>query len=252
MFASRQRARFGKREVFKPDEPVTDAAAEMPHLAEASDSYRVLPEPPAVPGGLAGPVGLAQWVAHADVLQRLGPHVGDTAEPLPEPGDHDRKVFASYISQEALRTGLEDELLRRHGHNAIRPFYVFGEGVFNTAVGRWLVEALGLMPYDAWNTTYLPLDAPTAAAMRLPYHPRASIARVDAVIHERLDEQRQRYEAALDQCVAALQAGWDDARVDRFVAWRDALRDEVLAYAEQLKPMVVGLIAEVQEKSTRI
>lgn len=247
MFASRQRGSFGKREVT----PSSDTPARLlvePAASHADPGFRVLPEPPPLPGGIAK---AAAWMPQADILQRVGPVAGAPVCVLPVATDRDHLVCASYVAQEARRARLGDELLRLHGVDAIRPFFVFGEGVFNTAVGRWLIDGLGLLPYDDWNVIYLPLDAPTAAAMRLPYHPRTAIARVDTLIHDRLAEQRDRYEVTIAQTAAVLTARWDAARLERFLAWRDGLRAEVLAYAEQIQPMIVGLIAEAQEKVGR-
>lgn len=251
MYASRKRASFGRREAAAPVLPV-EAESHPPSASVATDAvpYRVLPEPPAVVASPDGPGTSGNWVDHADVLRLLGPAADRPSAILPEAHDHDRAVMASYIAQEQRRGALADELQRLHGHAAIRPFFVFGEGVYNTEVGRWLVEAMRLMPYDAWNTTYLPLDAPTAAAMRLPYHPRRALERIDALLLERLREQQLRHDEALARCVAALESGWDEARLMRFTTWRAALREELLQFAASVRPVVVGLIGEAQEKGT--
>jgi hypothetical protein len=214
------------------------------HQDAPAQSYRVLPEPPMLQDGASGAVVGSDWVPHADVMALLGEPSGSGL--LASQG-HDQRVRASYVEQEQRRAGLADELSRLHGQAAIRPFFVFGEGVFNTQVGRWMVEVLNLLPYDAWNTTYLPLDAPTAAAMRLPYHPRRSLDRIDTLILERLTAQHERHDAALARCVEALRANPDEARLARFLNWRDALRSEILAFAEQVRPVVVGLLREAQD-----
>ena len=52
-----------------------------------------------------------------------------------------------------------------HGHNAIRPFFVLSEPVYNSELGQWLIRLMNLMPYDDWNIVYLPMDRETQAAM---------------------------------------------------------------------------------------
>jgi hypothetical protein len=253
MFASRQRARFGRRDTWPSVERgASDSACFVQPNAQPDDEYRVLPEPPlnrARPEVFDGPT---DWIAHADLLQRLDAWIDQPGLDISEVADHDQMIRDSYVAQEQRRSELADELMRLHGHNAIRPFYVYGEGVFNSALGRWLVEVMGLMPYDAWNTIYLPLDAPTAAAMRLPYHPRRSLHRIDALVFAELEAQRASDELALAESVDGMQARWDGHDLARFAHSRRSLRDEIIGYAEELGPVVMDLLTKAQENGNTL
>jgi hypothetical protein len=128
---------------------------------------------------LAGP--------HRKMMWRLGIGPDDEANIIPSDADFDRRIKGSLAKQDARRTQIEKELLRTHGHNAIRPFFILAEPVFNSELGQWLIRLMNLMPYDDWNIVYLPMDRETQAAMGgVPLHPRQSIGPIDQLMCEQI------------------------------------------------------------------
>src|SRR5262245_36076750 len=122
---------------------------------------------------------------HGDMLRSLGFGPDHAANVIPDDAEFERRIKESLAKQDARRTRIEDDLLRTHGHNAIRPFFILAEPVFNSELGQWLIKLMNLMPYDDWNVVYLPLDRETQAAMGgLPLHPRQSIGPIDDPMHE--------------------------------------------------------------------
>ena len=115
----------------------------------------------------------------------FGPN--DAANVIPDEAEFERRTKESLAKQDARRTRIEDELKRTHGHNAIRPFFVLSEPVYNSELGQWLIRLMNLMPYDDWNIVYLPMDRETQAAMGgLPLHPRQSIGPIDELMCEQI------------------------------------------------------------------
>src|ERR1700759_3118074 len=72
---------------------------------------------------------------HGDMLRALGIGLNHPANVIPDDAEFDRRVKESLAKQDARRTQIEAELLRKHGHNAIRPFFVLSEPVYNGALG---------------------------------------------------------------------------------------------------------------------
>jgi hypothetical protein len=124
---------------------------------------------------------------HGDMLRALGLSPNDEANIIPDADEFDRRIQQSLARQDARRTEIEAELLRTRGHNAIRPFFILAEPVYNSELGQWLIRNMNLLPYDDWNVVYLPMDRETQTAMGgLPLHPRQSIGPIDELMRERI------------------------------------------------------------------
>ena len=155
--------------------------------------------------------------------------------------------------QDARRTRLEDELKRTHGHNAIRPFFVLSEPVYNSELGQWLIRLMNLMPYDDWNIVYLPMDRETQAAMGgLPLHPRQSIGPIDELMCQQLGTFYNAYKDAKRKVDLHVQEVGLSAAQDvlaGFVAYVDAMPQKILGHVAEVRPMIIELIADVQRKA---
>jgi len=191
---------------------------------------------------------------HGDMLRALGIDMNHPANVIPDAAEFDRRVKESLEKQDARRTQIETELLRKHGHNAIRPFFILAEPVFNGPLGQWLIRILNLLPYDDWNVVYLPLDRATQAAMGggLPLHPCQSIGPIDELMCQQLDGfQRQYWDAKqkVDQHVKEVGPVAACDLIARFVAYVDAMPARILGHVAEVRPMIIALIADVQSKA---
>jgi hypothetical protein len=167
--------------------------------------------------------------------------------------EFESRVKGSLAKQDARRTQIEDDLLRSHGHNAIRPFFILSEPVYNSELGRWLVGLMNLLPYDDWNIVYLPMDRETQAAMNgLPLHPRQSIGPIDELMREQVGGFYTQFKDAkrkLDQHVSEVgPAGASDV-IAHFVSYADAMPRRILDHIARVRPMIIDLIADLQRKS---
>lgn len=176
--------------------------------------------------------------------------IASQGSPIPpsmgsQPADDPLK--ASLARQEERRCAIEADMLERFGHNNIRPFFTCGEGVINTDLGRWMVNQMNLLPYDEWNVTYLPMDEPTAAIMDLPLHPQCSIDPVDQLIVERLSPIKQKVEEALVQSQRIMGDVYEPEIAEKFVEFADLQKRNILDYIVYIKPMVIEMIADVQQ-----
>jgi hypothetical protein len=191
---------------------------------------------------------------HGDMLRRLGFSPNDEANIIPNDAEFDRRVKESLAQQDARRTRIEAELMRTHGHNAIRPFFILAEPVYNSQLGQFLIRLMNLLPYDDWNVVYLPLDRETQAAMggSLPLHPCQSIGPIDELMRERISGYFSQYQDAkrkVDAHVAevGIQAATDV--IGAFVTYVDNMPARILDYVAEVRPMIIALIADVQSKS---
>ena len=189
---------------------------------------------------------------HGDMLRSLGFGPDHEANIIPDGAEFNRRTKQSLARQDARRTEIEAELLRTHGHNAIRPFFILAEPVFNSQLGPWLVLVMKRLPYDDWNVVYLPLDRETQAAMGgLPLHPRQSIGPIDELMREQIGAMFAQYQDAkrkVDSHVAevGIHAAMDT--IGRFVTYVDNMSSRILDHVAEVQPMIIGLIAEVQSK----
>jgi hypothetical protein len=190
---------------------------------------------------------------HGDMLRSLGIGPNHPANIIPDDAEFERRVKRSLELQDARRTRIEDDLLRRHGHNAIRPFFILAEPVFNSELGQWLIKLMNLMPYDDWNIVYLPMDRETQAAMGgLPLHPQQSIGPIDQLMCEQVGgfySQFKDAKAKVDAQVRALGPVAAHPVLDLFVTYVDAMPQRILDHVAKVRPMIVELIADVQRQA---
>jgi len=191
---------------------------------------------------------------HGDMLRSLGFSPDDEANIIPDDAEFDRRIKQSLAQQDAHRTKIEAELLRTHGHNAIRPFFILAEPVFNSQLGQWLIRLMNLLPYDDWNIVYLPLDRESQAAMGggLPLHPRQSIGPIDELMCEQIgayfsqwQDAKRKVDAHVEE--VGIQAATDV--IEKFVTYVHNMPPRILDHVARVRPMIIQLIAEVQSKN---
>jgi hypothetical protein len=192
---------------------------------------------------------------HGDMLRALGFGLDDPANIVPDAAEFDRRLKESFAKQDARRTEIEDDLMRAHGHNAIRPFFILADPVFNSELGSWLIRLMNLMPYDDWNVVYLPLDRETQAAMGgLPLHPRQSIAPIDELMVKQIGDFYTHYKSAkgkVDERVRKVGIAAASDVLNEFVTYADVLPQRILDHVARVRPLIVELIADVQRQSER-
>ena len=188
-----------------------------------------------------------------DMLRSLGFGPNDAANVIPNDAEFERRIKESLAKQDARRTRIEDDLLRTHGHNAIRPFFILAEPVFNSELGQWLIRLMNLMPYDDWNIVYLPMDRETQAAMGgLPLHPRQSIGPIDELMREQVGAFYSEFKDAkrkVDLHVREVGLSAAQDVLDRFVTYVDTMPRRILDHVARVRPMIIELIADVQRKA---
>lgn len=191
---------------------------------------------------------------HGEMLRKMGFSPDDKSNIIPSPADLDQMIKESLASQETRRRKIEADLLARHGHNAIRPFFILAEPVFNGALGTWLMLAMKLMPYDEWNLVYLPTDRATQAAMGgdLPLHPLQSIEAIDDLMVERMGDfhaQIMEGRRKVDAYIAKVGMSAAADMVEAFLAYSDATSQRIIDHVGKVRPMIIELIADVQRKA---
>lgn len=213
-----------------------------------------LPQPPIDSDGKRRVFGEAIFAGeHGEFLRKIGMSPDDPSNIIPSADDFDRQVQESLARQEERRRAIEADLLARHGHNVIRPFFVLAEPVYNGMLGQWLIRVMKLLPYDEWNVVYLPNDAATQAVMGgLPMHPRQSVGPIDELMVKQIGEFYDLHREAKQKTDARVaEVGIQQAMpvIDRYVAYTDQTRERVLAHVAKVRPMIVELIADVQRKA---
>jgi hypothetical protein len=219
-----------------------------------SQNSQSIPQPSIDSDGKRRVFGEAVFAGkHGDMLRSLGLSPSDEANIIPDDAEFDRRIKQSLAQQDARRTEIEAELLRTHGHNAIRPFFILAEPVYNSQLGQWLIRLMKLLPYDDWNIVYLPLDRETQAAMGggLPLHPCQSIGPIDELMREQIGAYFSQYQDAkrkVDSHVEEVGIQAAMAVVERFVAYVDNMPPRILDHVARIRPMIIELIADVQSK----
>jgi hypothetical protein len=226
---------FGRRKV-----PFGAAVAPAPPM----------PRPPVDSDGKRRVFGEAVFAGpHGDMLRKLGVSIDDPSNVIPEPADFDRMVQDSLQKQEVRRRAYEADLLARFGCNNVRPFFLLGEGVYNTPLGDWLIRVMRLLPYDDWNLIYLPMDRPTRLALDLPYHPQQSIKPVDELMKQRIGALHAQFQEARQKTDAAYARTNDIEVLDLFNRGVDRMRQGIIDFAAATLPNVVEMIADVQREA---
>jgi hypothetical protein len=190
---------------------------------------------------------------HGDMLRSLRFGPDHPANIIPDDAEFDRRIKESLAKQDARRTLIEDDLLRTHGHNAIRPFFILAEPVFNSELGQWLIKLMNLMPYDDWNVVYLPMDPATQAAMGgLPLHPRQSIGPIDDLMCEQIGGFYSQYKDAkrkVDLHVREVGLSAAQDILVPFVTYVETMPTRILDHVARVRPMIIELIADVQRQA---
>ena len=190
---------------------------------------------------------------HGKFLRQIGFDINDPSNIVPDDAEFDRRVKESLAKQDARRTQIEADLKRRCGHNSIRPFFVLAEPVYNGALGPWLIRLMKLLPYDDWNVVYLPLDRATQVAMDgAPFHPLQSIGPIDELMCKRIGGFHSQWMSAKQKVDEHVQKVGPLAAKDvlaAFVEYSDALPQRILDYVAEVRPIIVALIADVQNKA---
>jgi hypothetical protein len=190
---------------------------------------------------------------HGDMLRSLGFDPNHAANVIPDNAEFERRIKESLAKQDARRTLIEDDLLRTHGHNAIRPFFILAEPVFNSELGQWLIRLMNLMPYDDWNVVYLPMDRETQDAMGgLPLHPRQSIGPIDELMCEQVGAFYSQYKDAKRKTDLHVREVGLSAAHDvlvHFVAYVETMPSRILDHVARVRPMIIELIADVQRNA---
>jgi hypothetical protein len=189
---------------------------------------------------------------HGAMLRALGLSANDEANIIPDDAEFDRRIKQSLARQDARRTEIEAELLRTHGHNAIRPFFILAEPVYNSQLGQWLIRVMKLLPYDDWNVVYLPMDRETQTAMGgLPLHPRQSIGPIDELMRNRIGGYFSQFQDAKRKVDSHIEEVGIQAATDvigGFVTYVDNMPPRILDFVAEVRPMIIELIADVQSK----
>ena len=206
----------------------------------------LLPEPSVGADGKRRVFGEADYARHGAMFRALGIGIDDPSNVIPDKADFDRMIAKSLADQEIRRQGIEADLLARHGCNAIRPFFLFSEGVYKGQVGDWLIKLMRLLPYDDWNVTYLPMDARTEAALKLPLHPQCSIPAFEKPIVARLTAHMQSFHEAQQLSLRQFEKTANIEILAGFNAGVDRMRAGILEMAGQMTPLVIQMIANVR------
>ncbi|QOZ34874.1 hypothetical protein [Bradyrhizobium sp. CCBAU 53421] len=190
---------------------------------------------------------------HGDMLRSLGFGLNDAANIIPDEAEFARRVKQSLATQDARRTKIETELLQAHGHNAIRPFFVLSEPVYNGELGQFLIKLMNLLPYDDWNIIYLPMDRATQVAMGgLPLHPRQSIGPIDELMCKQIGAFYSQYKEGkqkVDSHVREVGISAAHDVLDKFVTYVEHMPRRILDHVDFVRPMIIKLIADVQSKA---
>lgn len=85
------------------------------------------------------------------------------------------RLEAGKCAIEANLMRANDDIARRTGGGSLRPFFLLPDPCWNGAMGQFLMQRLGLFPYDDWNIALLPVDERTAFMLDAPMHPDGNL-----------------------------------------------------------------------------
>jgi hypothetical protein len=109
--------------------------------------------------------------------------------------DRANLVKLSALRSLKLELALKAELTAKHGFPVeIMSFPIIGQELWlRDADGTWLQEMMEYRCFDEWNVLILPIDAASAALLRLPLHPRTSVPLLDETLAGFIRELRAQY-----------------------------------------------------------
>lgn len=115
-----------------------------------------------------------------------------------------------------------------------------------TKLGSWLMLKLYLLPYDDWNTVYLPTTMAMAGALGLPLHPQRDLHEFDEPIMKCVTTIQRQLARAED----ALIAEKDNVQIpESIVAYRRVAREGIIKYAQKWRPVMIEHIAGLQRRA---
>jgi hypothetical protein len=97
--------------------------------------------------------------------------------------EHKERVARAYAELTLRAERVNEDLRPLVGPECqMVPFFLIPESCWVGETGQYLVEFLGLTPYGAWNTAFLPGNQWTAALVGTALHPRAEAPEFTATI----------------------------------------------------------------------
>jgi hypothetical protein len=117
------------------------------------------------------------------LADRVGLKTGGPDGLLRSKADHKERVARAHADLQRRTREVHDILAPLVGPDCqMVPFFLIPESCWTGETGQYLVEFLGLAPYGAWNTAFLPGNAWTAALVGTPLHPGAEAGDFTATI----------------------------------------------------------------------
>jgi hypothetical protein len=160
--------------------------------------------------------------------------------------ERDRLIHRSL---EAGRERLREHkaaLIARHGCDDVRAFFLFAEIMRTAKLGSWLMLELYLLPYDDWNTVYLPTSMAMAGALGLPLHPQRDLHEFDEPIMKCVTTIQQQLAQAENALIAEKD---NDLIPESIVAYRRVAREGIIKYAQKWRPIMIEHIAGLQRRT---
>jgi hypothetical protein len=179
-----------------------------------------------------------------DFLRALGRSPDDADNFLPTEADYAARIEASRQRMIIRCDEVEADLRARFGHGVIRPYFVFGELVWNGPAGQFLNRSLGLQPYDDWNLVPLANDERTMALAGLPHHPGQNIEIIDEKAMELLAPIYNSYMDNLDSIDPHAPDFLDRLGETNPVAEKEAFRQRVTSIADRLRVLMIGMLGD--------
>jgi hypothetical protein len=141
-----------------------------------------------------------------DALRSIGKHPDDEANLVPTGASIDARVARDRSIHEARLAEINREVARQTG-GRVAPFFLFGESVWNSEIGSFLMARLKFFPFDHWNVLFLPADERTAAMLNLPVCPRDEIPGTLDVIGQWHAEAKAKLDTAIAEARRTQQFG---------------------------------------------
>lgn len=209
---------------------------------------RALPTPPVDSDGKRRVFGEAVFAEHGDLLRNAGIKLNDSSNILPDQAAVNRMVLKSAEAQNQRRVRLEVDMHAKHGCNNIRPFFLCSKAFFKSPVGMWLMLSMRMLPFDDWNTLYLPMDRPTSLALGLPLHPQQDLWPMDEIMSVHVSDLHAKFMEEATKSRQDLEVTGDFDALRRFNVGVERMREDLLEWLEGMTPLVIQVIADFHEK----
>lgn len=179
-----------------------------------------------------------------EFLKMLGRTPDDPGNFIPSEADYDARIEASRQRMIVQCDEVEEDLRARFGHGVIRPYFVFGEDVWNGKAGSFLNRTLELQPYDGWNLVPLANDDRTMALSGLPHHPGCNIQIIDEKALQYLAPIYTKFMDSLDALNPNASDFLDRLRETDPVTEKEALRQGAIEVANNLKSALLDFLGD--------